>query len=63
MFAYDILPALSVHKLTVSNSHAGFNTSGTTSEVTAAGRTSAAWIILPAGECSIYWPFGPRVVS
>ncbi|NXP41212.1 VLDLR protein, partial [Leiothrix lutea] len=26
----------------------GFNTSGTTSEVTAAGRTSAAWIILPA---------------
>ncbi|RMC16378.1 hypothetical protein DUI87_06705 [Hirundo rustica rustica] len=26
----------------------GFNTSGTTSEVTAAGRTSAPWIILPA---------------
>lgn len=46
--------SLSVSKLTTSNSCAGFNISGTTSEIAAAGGTSAAWIVLPVCEYSIH---------
>lgn len=44
---------LSVSKLTISNSCAGFNVNGT-SEVAASRGTSAAWIALPVCEYSIH---------